>query len=158
MSTAAPEKPINEAKMNEFLGKVVGDFGAALSSSLAYIGQKPGLYKALASGGPMTPALLAEKTSTNERYVPEWLINQAAGGCPSFACSTERVAQARPTSNSLGCTPGDIQLRLPLKFVLFVTGGRRKLVFLQKIPGIAVNLWRQIVVPMIMIGHFGKLK
>lgn len=80
MSTAAPEKPINEQKMNDFLGKVVGDFGAALSSSLAYLGQKLGLYKALASGGPATSAELAEKTSTNERYVREWLINQAASG------------------------------------------------------------------------------
>jgi SAM-dependent methyltransferase len=65
--------------MQEFLGKVVGDFGASLSSALAYIGQKLGLYTALAAG-PMTPKELAERTSTNERYVREWLINQASGG------------------------------------------------------------------------------
>jgi len=77
MSAAIPSTPINEEKMHAFLGKVVGDFGAALSSSLAYIGQKLGLYKALAEGGPQTSAGLAEKTSTNERYVREWLINQS---------------------------------------------------------------------------------
>jgi SAM-dependent methyltransferase len=66
--------------MNAFLGKVVGDFGAALSSALVYIGQKLGLYKAMAAAGPVTPADLAERTHTVERYVREWLVNQAAGG------------------------------------------------------------------------------
>ncbi|MEP6708049.1 MAG: class I SAM-dependent methyltransferase [Pyrinomonadaceae bacterium] len=80
MSAATPARPINEDKMNQFLGKVVGDFGAALSSSLVYIGQKLGLYKAMADGGAVTPAELAQRTSTNERYIREWLINQAAGG------------------------------------------------------------------------------
>ena len=79
MSAVTPA-PINEDKMNAFLGKVVGDFGAALSSSLVYIGQKLGLYKAMAAGEAVTPSELAEKTSTNERYVREWLINQAASG------------------------------------------------------------------------------
>ena len=45
MSTAVA---INEDKLNAFLGKVVGDFGAALSADLVYIGQKLGLYQALA--------------------------------------------------------------------------------------------------------------
>jgi 2-polyprenyl-3-methyl-5-hydroxy-6-metoxy-1,4-benzoquinol methylase len=77
--------------MNEFLGKVVGDFGASLSSALAYIGQKLGLYKAM-SGGPVTPAELAEKTNTSERYVREWLINQAAGGYAEYDPSTGRYS------------------------------------------------------------------
>ncbi|HEU4794257.1 MAG TPA: methyltransferase domain-containing protein, partial [Pyrinomonadaceae bacterium] len=76
--------------MNQFLGKVVTDFGASLSSSLAYIGQKLGLYKALASNGPLTPAELAEKTSTTERYVREWLVNQAAGGYVEYDSETGR--------------------------------------------------------------------
>jgi hypothetical protein len=80
MSTAVQSREINEEKMHQFLGKVVGDFGASLSSSLAYLGQKLGLYKALASAGSVTPAELAQQTNTNERYVREWLLNQAAGG------------------------------------------------------------------------------
>ena len=80
MSAVPQPVSINEDKMNAFLGKVVGDFGASLSSSLVYIGQKLGLYKALANSEPVTPAELAEKTSTNERYVREWLINQASSG------------------------------------------------------------------------------
>jgi SAM-dependent methyltransferase len=93
MSAAAiPARPIDEDKMHEFMGKVVGDFGAALSSSLAYLGQKLGLYKAMAGSGPLTPAELAEKTSTNERYVREWLINQAASGYADYDAATGRYS------------------------------------------------------------------
>jgi SAM-dependent methyltransferase len=78
--------------MNAFLGKVVGDFGAALSSALVYIGQKLGLYKALADDGPATAAELARRTNTNERYVREWLINQAAGGYAEYDAETGRYS------------------------------------------------------------------
>jgi len=80
MPAAIQQTAINEEKMNAFLGKVVSDFGASLSSALVYLGQKLGLYQALAAGGPATSAELAQRTNTNERYVREWLINQAAGG------------------------------------------------------------------------------
>jgi SAM-dependent methyltransferase len=70
---------INEDKMHDFLGKVVGDFGASLGSILGYIGQKLGLYEALADSDGLTSDELAEKTGTNERYVREWLVSQAAG-------------------------------------------------------------------------------
>jgi 2-polyprenyl-3-methyl-5-hydroxy-6-metoxy-1,4-benzoquinol methylase len=80
--------------MHEFLGKVVGDFGAALSSSLAYIGQKLGLYKALATAGSTTPAELAAQTSTAERYIREWLINQAASGYVEYDEQTGRYSLA----------------------------------------------------------------
>jgi len=90
MSAVVPKPTINEDKMNAFLGKVVGDFGAALSSSLAYIGTKLGLYEAMANSGPVTPAELAERTGTFERYVREWLINQAAGGYVEYDPATNR--------------------------------------------------------------------
>ncbi|MEO8647561.1 MAG: class I SAM-dependent methyltransferase [Acidobacteriota bacterium] len=80
MAQSIQTAPINEEKMNEFLGKVVGDFGASLSSVLAFIGTKLGLYRALADSDGMTPAELASATGTNERYVREWLLNQASGG------------------------------------------------------------------------------
>lgn len=86
--TAAPS--INEEKLNAFMGKVVGDFGAALSTSLAYIGQKLGLYKAMAGAGPVTASELAARTGTVERYVREWLINQAAGGYVEYEPATGR--------------------------------------------------------------------
>src|SRR5262245_30330570 len=79
MSTAQPVREINEDRMHQFLGKVVGDLGASLSTALGYIGQKLGLYKALAEA-PLTAAELEQRSNTNERYVREWLINQGAGG------------------------------------------------------------------------------
>jgi 2-polyprenyl-3-methyl-5-hydroxy-6-metoxy-1,4-benzoquinol methylase len=92
MSAATQPAPINEDKMNEFLGKVVGDFGASLSSALVYIGQKLGLYQAMAAAGSVTPAELAKLTNTNERYVREWLINQAAGGYAQYDPETKRFS------------------------------------------------------------------
>src|ERR1700730_5612618 len=76
--------------MNAFLGKVVGDFGASLSSALVYLGQKLGLYKAMSDAGSMTPVELAQRTNTNERYVREWLINQAAGGYVEYDAASGR--------------------------------------------------------------------
>src|SRR5437870_13104597 len=90
MSAVMQIPTINEDKMNTFLGKVGGDFGAALSSALVYIGQKLGLYKAMADAGPVTPVELAERTATNERYVRERLINQAAGGHGQYDAETGR--------------------------------------------------------------------
>jgi len=70
---------INEAKLNEFLGKALVDLGAAISATLVIVGDRLGLYKALAQGAA-APDELARRTGTNERYVREWLNNQAAGG------------------------------------------------------------------------------
>ena len=101
MATAGQTRPINENKMNEFLGKVVGDFGAALSSSLVYIGQKLGLYKAMASEGSMTPSELAAKTSTNERYIREWLLNQAASGYVDYDAASGRYSLSPEQATAL---------------------------------------------------------
>src|SRR5919112_2913220 len=90
MSSTGEARQIDQQKLEAFLGKVVGDFGAALSSTLVYIGQRLGLYKALAEAGPSTPAELAERTGTVERYVREWLINQATGGYVAYDAATGR--------------------------------------------------------------------
>jgi SAM-dependent methyltransferase len=70
---------IDMDKLNAFVGRFVGDLGAAAHAGMVVIGEKLGLYKALATG-PMTSAQLAAKTRTDERYVREWLASQAAGG------------------------------------------------------------------------------
>jgi 2-polyprenyl-3-methyl-5-hydroxy-6-metoxy-1,4-benzoquinol methylase len=90
MSSTSEASAINPEKLEAFLGKVVTDFGAALSSSLVYVGQRLGLYKALAEGGASTPAELAARTGTQERYVREWLINQASGGYVEYDAQAER--------------------------------------------------------------------
>jgi ubiquinone/menaquinone biosynthesis C-methylase UbiE len=66
-------------KLNAFIGQFVSDLGASVHAGMVVIGEKLGLYKALAEG-PMTPAMLAAKTGTDERYLREWLASQAAGG------------------------------------------------------------------------------
>lgn len=81
---------INEEKLNQFLGSCVNDFGATMHAGLVVIGEKLGLYKALAQAGrALTPAELAERTETSERYVREWLNAQAAGGYVSFDAENE---------------------------------------------------------------------
>jgi SAM-dependent methyltransferase len=90
MSTEPKPQPIDEQRLQAFLGNVVGDFGASLSSMLVYIGIRTGLYQAMAGAGPLTPAELASRTGTVERYVREWLVNQAAGGYVDYDPGTGR--------------------------------------------------------------------
>src|ERR1700716_3242417 len=77
---AVQTSAINEDKLNAFMGQVVGELGATVNAGLIVIGDRLGLYKAMAESGPITSAELAEKTGTSERYVREWLNAQAAGG------------------------------------------------------------------------------
>jgi SAM-dependent methyltransferase len=77
-------QPVNETKLHEFVMKAVGEMGAAMNAALIIIGDKLGLYKAMAGAGPMTSAEVAAKTKTTERYVREWLSAQAAGGFVTY--------------------------------------------------------------------------
>jgi SAM-dependent methyltransferase len=81
---------VDEARLEEMVGKVASDVGAGLSAALVGIGDKLGLYRGLADIGPATPAELAERTGTTERYVREWLVNQASGGYVSYDVDAER--------------------------------------------------------------------
>ncbi len=67
MSTA-PRPALDMDKLNAFIGKFVGDLGAAVHTGMVVIGEKLGLYKALAAGA-MTSAELAAATKTDERYL-----------------------------------------------------------------------------------------
>ncbi|MGZ4810938.1 MAG: methyltransferase domain-containing protein, partial [Thermoanaerobaculia bacterium] len=106
---------INEQKLNEFLGRAVVDIGATLHAGLVVLGEKLGLYKALAAG-PMTPGELAKKTGTTERYVREWLNSQAAGGYVTYEADsgkyslTEEQAFALVDESSPAYVPGAFQL------------------------------------------------
>jgi 2-polyprenyl-3-methyl-5-hydroxy-6-metoxy-1,4-benzoquinol methylase len=82
---------VDEQRLNEFLGKAVGDLGAAVSAALVSIGDELGFYKALATE-PLTSGELAVRTSTNERYVREWLANQAAGGYVDYDPATQKFS------------------------------------------------------------------
>jgi len=72
-------REVNPDALNALLGRVVQDMGAAAQAPLILIGDKLGLYRAMGDGVPVTPAELAKKTGTAERYVREWLNANAAG-------------------------------------------------------------------------------
>jgi SAM-dependent methyltransferase len=75
---------VDEAKLEQFVGSMVGDLGATLNTALVRIGDQLGLYRAMKGAGPLTAAELAERTGTAERYIREWLAAQAAGGYVAY--------------------------------------------------------------------------
>jgi 2-polyprenyl-3-methyl-5-hydroxy-6-metoxy-1,4-benzoquinol methylase len=109
---------INEAKMNELLGRFLNDFGATFHSAMAVIGDKLGLYREMAEAGPLTSEELAKRTGTTERYVREWLASQAAGGYASYDPAshrfflTEEQAFALTDENGPVFLPGAFQMAL----------------------------------------------
>jgi SAM-dependent methyltransferase len=109
---------VSSDKLNEFLGKAIVDFGATFHAALIRIGDKLGLYKALAAGGPQTAGELARNTGTAERYVREWLCSQAAGGYATYDSGTgkfhltEEQAFALADESSPAFLPGAFQCAL----------------------------------------------
>jgi SAM-dependent methyltransferase len=87
-----PETKIDDAKLNAFVGQVVGDVAAAASAVMVLLGDRLGLYKALAERGPSTPDELAAAAKLAPRYVLEWLGNQTAGGYVTYDAKKARYA------------------------------------------------------------------
>jgi len=87
--SAAQVPALDVNKLNAFIGQFVTDLGASVHAGMVVIGEKLGLYKALAAG-PMSSAELAAKTRTDERYLREWLASQAAGGYVTYDEKTNK--------------------------------------------------------------------
>jgi len=83
---------INPDRLNAFMGKMVTEIGAAMNASLVLLGDKLGLYRALAAKGPMNSSELASATGTAERYVREWLASQAASGYIEYDSASEKFS------------------------------------------------------------------
>jgi 2-polyprenyl-3-methyl-5-hydroxy-6-metoxy-1,4-benzoquinol methylase len=90
MTMSPQQATLDQGKVNEFLGKAIQDVAATFHAGLVLIGDKLGLYRAMADGGPMTAAELAKRTGARERYVREWLSAQAAGGYVTYEPTTGR--------------------------------------------------------------------
>src|SRR4051812_19452260 len=80
MTTIDQPAALDPEKLMGFVFRAVDEVGATLNTALVVLGDKLGLYRAMAGAGPLTPTELAERTGTAERYVREWLNAQAAGG------------------------------------------------------------------------------
>ncbi|MEO8554603.1 MAG: class I SAM-dependent methyltransferase [Kofleriaceae bacterium] len=107
---------IDETKLHEFLGKVVGDVGAGMSTILVAMGDKLGLWRAMAAGSGVSSTELAQRTETAERYVREWLNAMAAAGYVTYDAATKRFtlppehAEALTNSESPAFVPGLFQV------------------------------------------------
>ncbi|MFI5264433.1 MAG: class I SAM-dependent methyltransferase [Candidatus Kapaibacterium sp.] len=116
MNTQTHTPTIDPKKVETFLGRVVTDFGAAFGVALGFLGDKLGLYKAMAFAGPLTSEEIAKRSGTVERYVREWLINQAAGGYVEYDKATgkyflpDEQATALTDENSPFNVAGGFQL------------------------------------------------
>jgi 2-polyprenyl-3-methyl-5-hydroxy-6-metoxy-1,4-benzoquinol methylase len=100
---------INEQRLNAFLGKAVGDLGAAIGAVLILLGDELGLYRELAKT-PLTAAELAERTGTNERYIREWLASQAAGGYAHYEASSGKYSLSEEQALCLANPNGPVDL------------------------------------------------
>ena len=116
MSTASVPA-LDMDKVHAFVGQFVMDLGAAVHSGMVVIGEKLGLYKALANGA-LSSEELARKTGTDERYVREWLASQAAGGYVTYDEKSNKFslnevqAFTLAKEDSLAYLPGAFELAL----------------------------------------------
>jgi SAM-dependent methyltransferase len=118
MSTIEQPVAIDGEKLMQFVFKAVEEVGATLNTALVVMGDRLGLYRALAGAGPLSPTELAERTGTAERYVREWLNAQAAGGYVAYDPDSGRYslppeqAAALTDSSSPAYLPGFFQIAL----------------------------------------------
>ena len=107
---------IDQEKLSEFVGKALADLSGAFTAGLVLLGDKLGLYRALAGAGLLTPAELATRTGLAERYVREWLAAQAAAGYVEYDATSgryrlpEEQAEALTNDESPACVLGGFQL------------------------------------------------
>jgi len=118
MTTVEQPTEVDAEKLEQFVFRAVDEVGATLNAALVVMGDRLGLYRALAGAGGLTPAELAEQTGASERYVREWLNAQAAGGYVEYdpAAGTYTLppeqAVALTDEESPAFLPGFFQLAL----------------------------------------------
>jgi SAM-dependent methyltransferase len=100
---------LDQSRLEELLARFVNDFGATGFAATVVIGDKLGLYSALATG-PATPAELADRTSTHQRYVAEWLAAQAASGYVSYDPTSQRFSLSEEQAFALAHEDGPMYL------------------------------------------------
>jgi SAM-dependent methyltransferase len=97
---------IDEDKLHELLGKFVTDLGGSFQAVGAVIGDRLGLYRALHTVMPATPAEVAAEAGVGERYVREWLKAQTAGGYITYDVASERFSLTEEQAFALAAPDG----------------------------------------------------
>jgi ubiquinone/menaquinone biosynthesis C-methylase UbiE len=111
MTTTQQPTEIDMEKLMGFVFQAVEEVGATLNTALVVMGDRLGLYRALAGAGPLTPAELAKRTGTAERYVREWLNAQAAGAYVTYDPDSGRYTL--PTEHAIALTDESSPAYLP---------------------------------------------
>jgi 2-polyprenyl-3-methyl-5-hydroxy-6-metoxy-1,4-benzoquinol methylase len=117
MTTTQTAPALDPDRLDEFMGRVIGDLGATVSAALVVIGDRLGLYRALADGPPVTADELAARTGTAAAYVRPWLANQAAGGYVQYDAAAGTWSMTAEQAFALAAAdgpmvPGSMQLAL----------------------------------------------
>src|SRR5690349_8598827 len=112
MTTTSPE--VDTDKLMQFVFRAVDEVGATLNAALVVMGDKLGYYRAMASGDPISPAELADRTGTAEPYAREWLNAQAAGSYVTYDPATSRYVL--PIEHAVALTVEDSPAFLPGMF------------------------------------------
>ena len=111
MAAVEERAAVDSDKLMGFVFRAVDEIGATLNTALVVMGDRLGFYRALAGAGPLTPAELAGRTGTAERYVREWLNAQAAGGYVDYDPDTVRYAL--PAEHAVALTDESSPAYLP---------------------------------------------
>src|SRR5437763_2415288 len=111
MSTLEEPIAVDGEKLEQFVFRAVEEVGATLNAALVVMGDKLGLYRALAGAGGLTSVELARRTGVSERYVREWLNGQAAGGYVEYA--PEQGTYTLPPEQTIALTDDQSPAYLP---------------------------------------------
>ena len=115
----AISQQVDEARLEELMHRFVTDLGAAVTAPMVLIGDQLGLYRAMADGEPITPAQLAERTGCRERYLREWLCQQAASGYVEYDADKQRFRL--PAEQALALAQDDSPVFMPGAFQLLAS-------------------------------------
>src|SRR3954468_4089646 len=111
MTTLEEPAAIDGAKLEQFVFRAVEEVGATLNAALVVMGDRLGLYRALAGAGGLTPVELARRSGVSERYVREWLNAQAAGGYVEYDAAADTYVL--PPEQAVALTQEDSPAYLP---------------------------------------------
>ena len=118
MTTTVQQREVDPDLLGAFLGRAIGDLGATVSAALVVLGDRLGLYRAMADGAPVTVEELARRTGTATVYLRPWLANQAAGGYVEYDPASEtwsmtaEQAYALAVEDGAAFFPGSMQLAI----------------------------------------------